>query len=77
MAIFPFPEIVYYSLHDSTEIDLRKADLESQGLPVGVQVVSRHWREDVALAVMRVLEAAARSNADYPRTPVVDIDGVC
>ncbi len=29
----------------------------SAGLPIGVQVVARHWREDVALAVMSALEA--------------------
>jgi len=29
----------------------------SSGLPIGVQVVARHWREDVALAVMAALEA--------------------
>ncbi len=28
-----------------------------EGLPVGVQVVSRHWREDVALAVAQHLES--------------------
>ena len=26
------------------------------GLPIGVQIVGRHWREDVALALGRVLE---------------------
>ena len=30
----------------------------SQGLPIGVQVVSRPWREDVALAVAQYLETA-------------------
>ena len=30
---------------------------ESAGLPVGVQVVARHWREDIVLAVMAGLEA--------------------
>jgi fatty acid amide hydrolase len=28
----------------------------SAGLPIGVQIVARHWREDVALAVMAALE---------------------
>lgn len=28
----------------------------SEGLPLGVQVVARHWREDVALAVMTAIE---------------------
>jgi len=30
----------------------------SEGLPIGVQVVARPWREDVALAVAQVLEEA-------------------
>ncbi|MBV9409806.1 MAG: amidase [Candidatus Eremiobacteraeota bacterium] len=29
----------------------------SAGLPLGVQVVARHWREDVALAVMAAIES--------------------
>ena len=28
----------------------------SAGLPVGTQVVARHWREDVALALMAAIE---------------------
>ena len=40
-----------------------KAALEVQrnsaDLPIGVQVVARHWREDIALAVMAALESAA------------------
>jgi fatty acid amide hydrolase len=28
----------------------------SAGLPVGVQVIARHWREDVALAIMTAIE---------------------
>lgn len=35
--------------------DLLKAETDSAGLPVGIQVVARHWREDVALAIMRHL----------------------
>lgn len=44
---------------------------DSAGLPVGVQVVSRHWREDIVLAVMRNLEEHFREQVDYPHTPVV------
>jgi fatty acid amide hydrolase len=36
----------------------RAVERGSAGLPVGVQVVARHWREDVALALMGALEAA-------------------
>lgn len=38
----------------------------SAGLPVGVQVVARPWREHVALAAMRAIEEAASATPDYP-----------
>jgi fatty acid amide hydrolase len=38
----------------------------SVGLPVGVQVVARHWREDVVLSVMATLEQHFRAQPDYP-----------
>ncbi|MET0406788.1 MAG: amidase family protein, partial [Hyphomicrobium sp.] len=31
---------------------------ESEGMPFGVQVISRPWREDLCLRVARVVEAA-------------------
>ncbi len=37
----------------------------SAGLPIGVQVVARPWREHEALAVMRVIETAARKQMDF------------
>jgi fatty acid amide hydrolase len=42
----------------------------SAGLPVGVQVAARPWREDVVLAAMKALENHFRPLADYPRTPI-------
>ena len=42
----------------------------SAGLPVGVQVVGPHWRDDVVLAVMAALEAHFRGTDDYPATPI-------
>jgi fatty acid amide hydrolase len=52
-------------------VDRTAAEVErnSTGLPVGVQVVARHWREDVALAVMAALQDAFRGRDDYPATP--------
>lgn len=47
----------------------RRAERESTGLPVGVQVVARPWREHVALAAMRAIQDAARTQADYPAQP--------
>jgi fatty acid amide hydrolase len=47
----------------------------SAGLPIGVQVVSRPYREDVALSVMAAIEESARSQRDFPRTPIEPIAG--
>ena len=38
----------------------------SAGLPVGVQVAARPWREDHVLSVMAALEEHFRRQADYP-----------
>ncbi len=35
-----------------------RAGTSPEGLPIGVQVVARPWREDVALAAARVIEQA-------------------
>lgn len=43
----------------------------SAGLPVGVQVVARPWREHIALAAMASVELAARKLADYPLHPPI------
>ena len=51
---------------DPIEQAAQAVELGSTGLPVGVQVVARHWREDVALAVMAALEGHFRRQADYP-----------
>jgi fatty acid amide hydrolase len=45
-----------------------EADRDSTGLPVGVQLMGRPWRDDVVLAGMRVIEQAARKSADFPVT---------
>lgn len=44
----------------------RKAEQGSVGLPIGVQVVARPWREHVALAAMRAIQRVARTHEDYP-----------
>jgi fatty acid amide hydrolase len=53
-------------------IDERAAKIDegSAGLPIGVQVVARHFREDVVLAVMKAIEMNARRASDYPRSPI-------
>ena len=55
---------------DDVVRDLLRAEEDSVGMPVGVQVVARQWREDVALAVMRCLHDSFRSEATFPSTPV-------
>ncbi|MGA2272378.1 MAG: amidase [Bryobacteraceae bacterium] len=52
---------------DLAERAAKQAEQGTAGLPVGVQVVARHWREDVALAVMSALEHHYRNRAEYPR----------
>jgi fatty acid amide hydrolase len=47
-----------------------KVDEGSTGLPIGVQVVTRMWREDLCFAVMAAIEADVSADADFPKTPV-------
>lgn len=53
-------------------IERRAAQVEagSEGLPLGVQIVARTWREDVVLALMMAIEDRAREGADFPHTPI-------
>jgi fatty acid amide hydrolase len=54
---------------DVVERAARTVERGSVGLPVGVQVAARHWREDIVLAVMKTIEDRLSKNGDYPRTP--------
>lgn len=51
---------------DLVERAALKVEKRSAGLPVGVQVASRHWREDVALSVMLALEEHFKAQPRYP-----------
>lgn len=51
---------------DRAEAAARTAEIGSAGLPIGVQLVARPWREHVALAAMRAIEAVASVRDDYP-----------
>jgi fatty acid amide hydrolase len=53
-------------------VEKRAAKIEegSEGLPVGVQVVARPYREDVVLSLMKAIEAGARAHALFPATPI-------
>jgi fatty acid amide hydrolase len=55
---------------DTLENAAYKTEMGSEGLPIGVQVIARPWREDVALVLMAVLESASRERRDFPKTPV-------
>jgi fatty acid amide hydrolase len=44
---------------------------ESVGLPVGVQVAARHWREDIVLAVMAAIEQHVQLQSIYSAHPPV------
>ncbi len=54
---------------DVTDREARRTEEGSAGLPVGVQVAARHWREDVVLAVMAALEQEFSKRPDYPSRP--------
>ena len=47
-----------------------RIDAASEGLPVGVQVVGRAWRDHEVLAVMEAIEAEVKRDEGYPATPV-------
>jgi fatty acid amide hydrolase len=57
---------------DPAEETARAVEAGSAGLPVGVQVAGRPWREDVALAVMAALEDHFRTQPDYPARPPLE-----
>ncbi|MBE7469159.1 MAG: amidase [Anaerolineae bacterium] len=52
-----FSYVQTYSLTASPAVVVR-AGVSPEGLPIGVQIVPRHWREDVALAVAQQIETA-------------------
>ena len=59
---------------DSPDHVLRNAqrtDHGSVGLPVGVQVASVPWREDIVLAVMSLLESSSAAKPGYPGSYIV------
>jgi fatty acid amide hydrolase len=54
---------------DVVERTAFETDRGSVGLPIGVQLMGRPWRDDVVLAAMRAIEQAARERADFPVAP--------
>jgi fatty acid amide hydrolase len=55
---------------DSIERQAASVDARSTGLPVGVQVVGRPWKDSLVLAVMAGIESSVSGDAEFPRTPV-------
>jgi fatty acid amide hydrolase len=55
---------------DMIEKTARGVEQGSAGLPIGVQVIARQWREHVVLGVMNTLQQVARSRTNYPTTPI-------
>jgi fatty acid amide hydrolase len=55
---------------DALERHAARVDRGSAGLPVGVQVVGRPWRDHVVLAAMRAVEAQVCLDEGFPATPV-------
>jgi Asp-tRNA(Asn)/Glu-tRNA(Gln) amidotransferase A subunit family amidase len=49
----------------------RDVEQGSAGLPVGVQIAGRHWREDLVLAAMAAIEDAAARQPDHPGLPPI------
>src|SRR5260370_23850339 len=47
-----------------------RADAQSAGLPVGVQVVGRAWKDHAVLVAMGAIERNVSSDDSFPRTPV-------
>lgn len=52
-------------LRDWVQGAAARVEVGSVGLPVGVQVVALPWQEHVALAAMKVIEAAAKARHDF------------
>ena len=49
----------------------RKVEQHSAGLPIGVQIAGRPWREHEVLAAMAAVEAAARKSPSFPLAPEI------
>ena len=55
---------------DPHDVAARETERAAEGMPIGVQLAARPWRDHVALAAMAALEKEARGRDGYPATPV-------
>lgn len=67
--VHPDEEICWLDGTDKAEQTAQELMQGSTGLPVAVQVAARHWREDIVLAVMAVLEKGCKLDYAYPAIP--------
>lgn len=53
-------------------LDKKAAHIErgSAGLPIGVQIVGRPWREEDVLAAMKAIENEAKATSEFPSVPI-------
>jgi fatty acid amide hydrolase len=68
-------ETVRAAAREALERQAAKIDAASTGLPVGVQVVGRSWRDHEVLAVMQAIESDVSRDEGYPATPVDALAG--
>jgi fatty acid amide hydrolase len=54
------------SSRDLADVTAARVEQGSAGLPLGVQVVARHWRDDIVLALMTALEKHFRTTPEFP-----------
>jgi fatty acid amide hydrolase len=66
----PHEQIGHKRTPDRMDRAAVRAETGSVGLPIGVQVIARPWREHVAFAVMLALESVVKKRPDFPKTPV-------
>ncbi len=55
---------------DRVEKKLATIEKAGVGLPTGVQIIARPFREDLVLAVMDAIEKSVRGDEGFPHTPV-------
>ena len=72
-SVHPGEETDRSESRDRAEKVAAHVEFGSTGLPVGVQVSARPWREDIVLAIMRQIETSVRTEADYPCRPYAPI----
>lgn len=56
---------------DIMDRDAFEVELGSAGMPVGVQIIAAHWREDLVLAVMAAIEDIVKKKPNFPKTPTM------